>query len=154
MRRLLFLSSLFLLCLPVLAEDDEAKIKITLEGRYKEWISAANKRDAAALTDLFDENAVLLPKQEEPVIGKVAIGSYYKKLVANPNFVPFNLELNLNSFHVVNDIAIATAIFDGAVTRNGRQLVFRGKELLVWKKQTDGSWKIFRYMFDEITAKQ
>jgi uncharacterized protein (TIGR02246 family) len=140
-------------CLPVRADDDAAKIKTTLEERYKEWIAAANKKDADGLTNLFDENAVLLPKQEEPVIGKIAIGSYYKRLVANPNFVPFKLELNLNSFHVVNDIAITTSIFEGEVTRSGKRISFRGKELLVWKKQTDGSWKIFRYMFDEIPSK-
>ena len=73
---------------------------------------------------------------------------------ADPHFVPFTLALNWNSFHVVDDIAIATSVFEGDVTRNGKQIHFRGKNLLVWKKQADGSWKIFRYMFDEIPAKK
>jgi ketosteroid isomerase-like protein len=107
-----------------------------------------------ALTNLYDENALLMPKEEEPVLGKSAIGEYYKKLVADPHFVPFALTVNWNSFHVVDDIAIATSVFDGDVTRNGKQIHFRGKNLLVWKKQTDGSWKIFRYMYDEIPAKK
>jgi hypothetical protein len=38
--------------------------------------------------------------------------------------------------------------------QGGKQIHFRGKNLLVWKKQTDGSWKIFRYMYDEIPAKK
>ena len=80
MRKLLLLMSLFVL--PALAQDNEAKIKATVENRYHEWIAAANKKDAAALTNLYDENAVLMPKEEEPVIGKAAIGEYYKKLVA------------------------------------------------------------------------
>jgi ketosteroid isomerase-like protein len=95
-----------------------------------------------------------MPKQEEPAIGKAAIGEYYKKLVADPHFVPFTLTLNWNSFHVVGDIAIATSVFEGDVTRDGKQIHFRGKNLLVWKKQAEGSWKIFRYMFDEIPAKK
>jgi len=153
MRKLFYL--LLLLSLPALANDDEeARIKATVEDRYKEWFAAANKKDAAALTNLYDENAVLMPKQEEPVIGKAAIGEYYKKLVADPQFVPFTLTLNWNSFHLVGDIAIATSVFDGDVTRNGKQIHFRGKNLLVWKRQADGSWKIFRYMFDEIPAKK
>jgi uncharacterized protein (TIGR02246 family) len=146
---------MLLLSVPMLASDDEeARIKAVVEDRYKEWLAAANKKDAAALTNLYDENAVLLPKQEEPAIGKAAIGEYYKKLVADPQFVPFTLTLNWNSFHLVGDIAIATALFEGHVTRNGKPIHFRGKNLLVWKKQTDGSWKIFRYMFDEIPAKK
>jgi ketosteroid isomerase-like protein len=140
---------------PVLAnENEEARIKAAVEDRYQEWLAAENKKDAAAITDLCDENAVLMPKAEEPVLGKAAIGEYYKKLVANPNFVPFTLALNWNSFHLVGDIAIATALFEGDVTRNGKQIHFRGKDLIVWKKQADGSWKIFRYMYDEIPAKR
>ena len=153
--RKVFLLMFLLVALPVLANDnEEAKIKAAVEDRYKEWIAAANKKDAAAMTNLFDENAVLMPKSEEPVLGKAAIGEYYKKLVANPNFVPFTLVPNWNSFHVVNDIAIATSLFDGEAISGGRRILFRGKELLVWKKQSDGSWKIFRYMFDEIPAKK
>ena len=155
MRKLFLLTLMLLLSVPVLASDnEEAKIKAAVEDRYKEWLVAANKKDAAALTNLYDENAVLMPKEEEPVIGKTAIGEYYKKLVADADFVPFTLTLNWNSFHVAGDIAIATSVFEGEVTRNGKQIHFRGKNLLVWKKQPDGSWKIFRYVFDEIPAKK
>jgi conserved hypothetical protein len=146
---------MLLFCVPVLANDNEdARIKAAVEDRYKDWLAAANKKDLSAMTDLYDENAVLMPKEEEPAFGKAAIGEYYKKLFANPQFVPFTLTLNWNSFHVVGDIAITTAVFDGDVTRDGKQIHFRGKNLLVWKKQADGSWKIFRYMFDEIPAKK
>ena len=155
MRKLFLLTFMLLLSVPVLASDNEvAKIKAAVEDRYKEWMAAANKKDAVVLTNLYDENAVLMPKEEEPVLGKAAIGEYYKNLVANPNFVPFTLTTNWNSFHVVGDIAIATSVFEGDVTRDGKQIHFRGKNLLVWKKQADGSWKIFRYMFDEIPAKK
>jgi ketosteroid isomerase-like protein len=78
-------------------------------------------------------------KSEEPVLGKIAISEYYQKLVANPNFVPFTLTVNSNSFHVVGNIAIETSVFEGDATRNGKQIHFRGKNLIVLKKQT-GSW--------------
>jgi len=145
---------MLLLSVPAMAQEEEGKIKAAVEDRYKEWLAAANKKDVAAMIDLYDENAVLMPKSEEPVLGKAAIGEYYKKLFANPDFVPFTLNSNWNSFHVAGDVAIATSVFEGDVTRNGKQIHFRGKNLLVWKKEADGSWKIFRYMFDEIPAKK
>ena len=154
MRKSVVLTLVFLAGVPVLAKDDEAKITAAVTERYQQWIGAENKKDAAAITDLYDENAVLMPKQEEPVIGKAAIGEYYKKLVADPDFAPFTLILQSNSFHVVRDIAIETADFDGIVTRNDKQIHFHGKNLIVWKKEENGSWKIFRYMFDEIPAKK
>ena len=154
MRKLLSLTLMLVAVLPALAKDDEAKIKTVVEDRYQEWIAAANKKDAAALTNLYDENAVLMPKQEEAVIGKAAIREYYQKLVADPHYVPFTETFESNSFHLVGDIAIDTADFDGEATRDGKQIHFRGKILIVWKKQKDGPWKIFRYMFDEIPAKK
>jgi len=154
MRKLFLLTFMLLLSVPAMAQEEEGKIKAAVEDRYKEWLAAANKKDAAAMIDLYDENAVLMPKSEEPVLGKAAIGEYYKKLFANSDFVPFTLNSNWNSFHVAGDVAIATSVFEGDVTRNGKQIHFRGKNLLVWKKQGDGSWKVFRYMFDEIPAKK
>ncbi len=81
-----------------MAKHDEADIKAVVEDRYKEWIAAAYKKDAEALASLYDENAVLMPKEEEPVIGKAAIGEYYKRLVADPHFVPFTRLSNRIAF--------------------------------------------------------
>jgi len=144
---------MFLTALPAFAqENDEAKIKTAVEDRYKEFVAAVNKKDISAVTNLFDQNAVMMPVREQPVIGRVAIGSWYNALFANPRFVGFSLALNWNSFHSVGDIAIETSVFDSDVTREGKHIHFQGKNLLVWKKQPDGSWKLFRYMYDEIQA--
>jgi hypothetical protein len=83
-----------------------------------------------------------------------AIGEYYKKLFANPQFVPFTLTLNWNSFPGWATSRLRPRSAKVTVTRNGKQIHFRGNNLLVWKKQVDGSWKIFRYMFNEIPAKK
>jgi ketosteroid isomerase-like protein len=80
MRKLLPLTFVSLFVLPAVAQDNEAEINATLENRYKEWIAAANKKDAAALTNLYDENAVVMPKSEEPVLGKAAMASITKSL--------------------------------------------------------------------------
>ena len=78
MRKLFLLTLMLLLSVPVLASDnEEGKIKAAVEDRYKEWLAAANQKDAAALTNFYDENAVLMPKEEEPVMGKATIGEYY-----------------------------------------------------------------------------
>jgi ketosteroid isomerase-like protein len=74
MHKPVFLFFILSLALPAFAQDnDEAKIKAAVENRYQEWLAAQNKKDAAAITNLYDENAVLLPKGEEPVIGKAAV---------------------------------------------------------------------------------
>jgi uncharacterized protein (TIGR02246 family) len=146
---------MLIFALPVFAQDnEEARIKTAVENRYQESITAANKKDTAAMTNLYDDNAVLMPQSEEAVLGKAAIAEYYKKLFANPDFVPFTLKTDWKSFQLVGDIAIATSVFHGDATRNGKQIHFHGKDLLVWQKQSDGSWKILRNMYDEIPSKK
>jgi hypothetical protein len=71
-----------------------------------------------------------MPKREEPAIGKAATGEYYRKLVADPHFVPFTLMLNWNSFHVAGDIAIATSVFEGDVTREGSRSISAARTCL------------------------
>ena len=75
------------------------------------------EKDIAAMTNLYDDNAVLMPQSEEAVLGKAAIGEYYKKLFANPDFVPFTLKSDWNSFQLAGDIAIAASVFEGDATR-------------------------------------
>ena len=153
-RTMLSLTLVVVAAAPVRAADDEARVKARVEDRYREWIAAASAKDVDALTGLYDENAVLMPKSEEPVIGKAAITAYYRKLVADPHYVPFTETFESNSFHVTGDVAIQTAVFDGEATREGKEIRFHGKILVVWKKDRDGAWKIFRYMFDEIPRKK
>jgi uncharacterized protein (TIGR02246 family) len=154
MRKTITIALLFLVVLPAFAKDDVAKIKAAIAGGYKQWIAAANRKDAAGLAALYDQDAVLLPPREKPQVGKAAIAEWYKHYVADPRFVPFTETFDSNSFHVVGDIAIDTSDFDGDATRNGKTIHFHGKNLVLWKKQKDGSWKIFRDMWDEIPPKK
>jgi len=61
-------------------------------------------------------------------------------------------ETNSATWHNIRRVSHFLACCD--VTRNSKQIHFRGKNLIVWKKQNDVSWNIFRYMYDEIPAKK
>ena len=122
---------MFILCAAVLAQDnEEARVKAAVEDRYRESIAAANKKDTAAMTNLYDDNAVLMPQSEEAVLGKAAIGEYYKKLFANPDFVPFTLKSDWNSFQLAGDIALAASVFEGDATRNEKRSISTARTYL------------------------
>ena len=155
MRKTITIALLFLAVLPAFAKDDINQIKAAVADGYKQWVAAANKKDAAALAALYDQDAVLMPPREEPVLGQAAIGEWYKHYVANPNQTPFTEQFHSNSFHVVGDIAIDTSDFDGdGIMPDGKTMHFHGKNIVLWKKQADGSWKIFRDMWDSIPPKK
>src|SRR6476646_3730341 len=133
----ILVTMMFILCAAVLAQDnEEARVKAAVEDRYRESIAAANKKDTAAMTNLYDDNAVLMPQSEEVVLGKAAIGEYYKKLFANPDFVPFTLKSDWTRLQVGGEIGIGASGFGGGANRNEKHIHFHGKDLLVWKKQS------------------
>ena len=96
-----------------------------------------NNKDSAAIDEPLRRKAVLMPKREEPVLGKAAIGEYTRRKSLNPHFAPFTLKSDWNSFQLAGDFAIAASDFP-KVTRQDeidKQIHFHGKNLLVWKKQ-------------------
>ena len=96
MRKLFLLTLMLLLYVTVMASDnEEGKIKAAVEDRYKEWLAAANQKDAAALTNLYDENAVLMPKEEEPVIGKATTRRVLQEACRRPAFCAVHADAQL-----------------------------------------------------------
>ena len=62
-RKLFLLTIISGLSVPMLANDnEEAKTKAAVEDVYEQWLAAANKKDVAAMMDLYDANAVLMPR--------------------------------------------------------------------------------------------
>jgi uncharacterized protein (TIGR02246 family) len=122
---------------------------ITQQG-YARWIAATQARDSQADTDLYTDDAVVLPPNQDPVMGKAAILKFYQDFNAGParladeTFTPRALLL-------CGDTMIDVSEFTGHVDVPGKGLIaFHGKNMVVWKKDKDGAWKLQRDMWSDI----
>ena len=103
-------------------------------------------RDTAwdAWADLYTSDAVFMPPNHPSVQGRQAMMDFIKTF---PPLSSFNLEpLEVDGR---GDIAFVHGHFSLVMAPpGGPELADNGKYLEVWRKQTDGSWKIYRDIFN------
>ena len=120
-----------------------------IEKALKQDIAATLSRDTVALTELWTDDAVRLGPPADPDIGKEAIRATNERFkVATPelrvlSYVPENKEVT-----VADGSAFVWGYFTASYVESpgGEVKRFRGKRLMVLKKQPDGSWKCARLM--------
>jgi len=122
--------------------DDEADIAAINE-LYKQATLACSKGDVELYLSLFTEDAVVMATEFPALIGKEKLRPVFEGL-----FSLFNLELpyTVNEVKVHGDWAFARSSFNYSMTlkEGGETTTRTGKELDILKRQTDGSWKIYR----------
>jgi len=118
---------------------DEAAIRAG-DANFAQWAVA---KDVDKIVGLYQDDAVAFAPGMPALTGKDSIRKMIEGLVATPG-----LQVNV---HVANldvarsgDIAIDRGTVDSTSTgKNGKASTSTIEYVLVWKKQADGSWKIF-----------
>lgn len=145
------------LCLAGCASDppaaqggDEAAIKAVFE-RY---VSTLVHNDADGWMALWDEGGVQLPPNESMHVGKAAIRD------ANYDGIKMNtakMEMFIDTQEVLvfkDGYAVARGVYGWKMTPldGGAVMDYDGKFMTIFRKQADGSWRIFRDCFNSNRA--
>ncbi len=125
------------------AQSDVAAIN----GIWELYTKAVNRGDVDLWISLWDEKGIQMPPDAPANVGKAQIRS----VVAN-RWPQLNIQIAITSEEtwVAGNLAFSRGTFTRSVTpkAGGNTAVFDGKYLTVLRKQTDGSWKIFRDIFN------
>lgn len=92
---------------------------------------------AEAFKQYSQEDAFLLPPNEEPVRGRDQIVERFVEF--DKKFI-LNWEPQASEVAASGDLAYSWGVSTGT-SRETQQPAFRGKYLTVWKKDADGNWK-------------
>ncbi len=124
---------------PSQAEDVAAIKALNLTAK-----AAFDAGDAAALADIFAEDAIFMPANEPALVGKEAIQSWIQTIFDQFTFKYTSETLEVD---VAGDWAFerSTSAFT-ATLKAGGEPVFEDntKDLSIYKRQPDGSWKVYR----------
>ena len=107
----------------------------------EQWQEAAKAKDLDHFLSFYAEDAMVFPPNAPLVSGKDAIRSLWSGLMANPGF---DLTWEPVKVEVANagDQAWVQETFELQLQNpEGKVVQDRGKAILIWKKQLDGSWK-------------
>jgi len=118
-----------------LSADEKTAIRETAAAYHE----AAMAKDWDAVSEFYTEDAVVMPPNQPAVQGRAAIREWYA------NFPPVTeLELPIGEIDGRRDLAFARGAYKLTMMIEGapETIADRGKNLAIWRKQTDGSWRI------------
>jgi uncharacterized protein (TIGR02246 family) len=120
----------------------QSNTRVAIEAANKLFMAAVAKKDAAAITELYTDDAIVLPQGFEMMKGKVAIKGLFEGFLASG---VSGISLTTLEVETFGDTAIEVGQFelkgpDGSV-------IDKGKSVVVWKK-VRGEWKMRRDIFN------
>ena len=133
--------------------DPEAKAaamaadRAAIDKLRSDYQSAFNSNDAAAAGAYFTESAVSMPPNREALIGRQAItddmGAMFEGMGAE-------LMISSEEVEVGGDWAFDRGTFTMKMTPkgDGESMEDKGKYLVIFQKQADGSWKLAREVWN------
>ncbi|MDA2931058.1 DUF4440 domain-containing protein [Acidobacteria bacterium AH-259-O06] len=111
---------------------------------HQEAVAAFNAGDLDALMAFWTDDPVYMPAGVPAVHGKEKIRDFYTEFKAQANV------LSSEEVVIAGEWAFERGTFSGAITpKEGSEPVqVSGKFLDIWQRQSDGSWKIARAIWN------
>ena len=126
------------------ASDQTAERRQIGAAAARIWEAVARADSAAILSDYADD-AIVLGSGGPAVQGKPAVAAFLQGLFAGNTLKDVNG--NVTDIMISGDLAVETGTYAMTVIpKNGIPVADKGKYIHVWRRATDGSWKIVRYM--------
>jgi uncharacterized protein (TIGR02246 family) len=126
------------------AGDDSDAFKAAVKDIFDTYSTANNKKDADAWISLWDEKGIKMVPNQPAIYGKSAIGERKRKKAKKPEDI--TQDIKIEDTQVAGDFGFAHGTYSVSIkpTGGGAMKFFEGKFLTIFKKQANGSWKIFR----------
>lgn len=125
----------------VLSADDESAIRAGVES----IIAAANRGDWPAWTDGYAENAVAMPPNRRPLIGRAALLELLASLPPTSDW-----EYDVIDLDGRGDLAFLRGTFTVRMSLPGSEVptTVSGSSMYIWRRQSDESWKVEREIWN------
>ena len=149
-KRILFTTVLFSLFLVspdgIVAGADDDSFKAAVAEIFDTYSSANMKKDVDAWIALWDDEGIKMSPNRLAIYGKSAIEEMKRKKSQNPGDMTQSIELEDAQVSGSGDFGFAHGTFTTTVKPKGggAAKTKEGKFLTIFKKQADGSWKIYR----------
>jgi ketosteroid isomerase-like protein len=142
--KLLFMSgciallSLAFVCLSS-AADTKSAIEQALRDLDEQWSEAAGAKDVDKTVSFYSDDAIVMPPNAASATTKEAIRALWKDLLTDAKISWKTKKVEVAQS---GDLAFSSGTYE--VTLNdptGKSVNDRGKYVVVWEKQADGTWK-------------
>jgi uncharacterized protein (TIGR02246 family) len=124
-------------------EADMEAIKSIIQETARTW----NENDFEGYMALMNDDAAVLLDNGPALEGKEAIKSLYSNSF---NLNSFDVAITSEEIHVWGDVAFSRDSWKGSANpKDGSEpIIFDNKTIFIYKKQINGSWKIWRNIYN------
>ena len=131
----------------IASSTDPAALRRTIDSAQTRYIDAVTRGDVAALSTFYTDDAVVLVPNAKAMRGRTEIDKGNTAMVAEMKVTA--LKLATDDVITGGDLAIETGTYDQTLQpKSGKAIHDVGKYVVVWKKQSDGSWRIVREIYN------
>lgn len=130
---------------------DVAAVKQAIEQADTKFSAALMRGDSAGIVRNYSEDAIVMLPGMPAWRGRTDIIASSMKLVGSITFS--DAKFSAENIDVAGDFAIETGTYHFMITpKGGKPSPDKGKYVSVWKKQADGSWKLYRDISNSDTS--
>ena len=130
------------------ATDDPSAVRQAVDQVNADFVAGLKAGDVARLVTHYDADAKVLPNGMPAAHGHAEIQKSLGEFLGA--FTITDAELTTTDLTVKEDMAIETGALRMVMQpkQGGEAVTDIGKFVVVWKKQADGSWKLWRDIFN------
>lgn len=128
----------------VFAGDEADAFRAAVQRIWDTYSAANVAGDTASYIDLCDENIIKMGPNRPALFGKAALEKRKRKGHKKWNYE--SQDIKIEETQVFGDYGFARGTYTATLTAKtgGKTRKVDGKYLTIFKRQADGSWKIFR----------
>jgi uncharacterized protein (TIGR02246 family) len=124
--------------------------RVAVDAIFAKYAASLGASDADAWSTLWTEDGVQLPPDAPPVVGRVAIREKLRSVLAQ---FRFDMRIRTEEVRTAGDWSFARGSYAATLTpkAGGAALPIDGKFVTIFLRQPDGSWRIYRDIFNSNT---
>lgn len=107
------------------------------------YLDAARKGDAVLAGSYFTDDAVCYPANSAPVSGRSEIERIHKHEFTEGIDARWEISKSMEA----QDEVLVIGTYEISNPKHDNALVDKGNQMIVWKRCSDGEWRIRRYMW-------
>ena len=139
-----FLLTFITLNCPIIGADEQSALKEARQAIDKgnaQWIEAWDKADASLIAKLFAEDGVLLGRNGKFFKGPEQIFQRQKTVMEGAG-KGVKATVTTVDLWLDGETAYETGTYSYKYQEKGKLVTEEGRYVTIWKRQSDGSWKI------------
>lgn len=135
---------------PSFAQDDSASERGIILENIRDFSANLVNGNFEAVAEAYTTDGKLFPNGQEIISGKAGILNYWTPAPGKKSRTVYH-KITPAEIKILGNEAYDWGYYEGSTRmEDGTQNDWRGKYVIVWKKQPDGQWKIYLDIWNRI----